>query len=44
MIRLPVYILSFTIMCAAAIEGQWAWVIVLAAVTYAILPPKVTGE
>ncbi len=42
MIRLAVYILGFTVTCAAAIEGQWAWVIVLAAVTYTLLPPKET--
>ena len=39
-IRLVFYILWFTIMCAAAIEGEWALAIVFAAVTYAMLPPK----
>ena len=40
MIRLIIYILYFTIMCSAVIEGEWAWAIVLACVTYAMLPPK----
>jgi len=39
-IRLAIYILWFTVTCAAIIEGELAWAFVLARVTYAILPPK----